>query len=121
MEILPRNVNNTADTVLQPMRLHPLSLDVKQNGGDWVTCKSSCSSLDVIHALGAAKTLAKDERRAGDKDDSCDGENGENKVPDCTFLLQEDPSQQGGKDWIAVGSTTKERMSEKEISADVLL
>lgn len=64
--------------------------------------KGSYSPLDVVRvvALNAIKVLAKDEWRPGNEDDSSEGKNGENTVPDCTFLLQKDPSQEGGKNWI---------------------
>lgn len=66
------------------------------------TCKCSNSPLDVVSvvALNAMQMLAKDEWRSGNEDDSGDGKNSKDTVPDCTFLLQEDPCQEGGKDWI---------------------
>lgn len=69
------------------------------------TCKRSNSPLDVVPvvALNAVQMLAKDEWRSGDEDDSGDGKNSKDTVPDCTSLLQEDPGQQGGKDWITMG------------------
>lgn len=48
--------------------------------------------------------LAKDEWRSGDENDSSDGKNSKDTVPDCTSLLQEDPGQEGGKDGITNGS-----------------
>lgn len=67
-----------------------------------ITCKGSDSPLDVVSvvALDATSVLAKEERRSGDEDDSSDGENSEDTVPDGTSLLEEDPGQDGGKDWI---------------------
>lgn len=47
--------------------------------------------------------LAKEEWWPGDKDDSSEGKNSEDTVPDCAPLLQEDPGQEGGKDWITEG------------------
>lgn len=55
-----------------------------------------------IVALNAVHMLSKDERRPGDEDDSGEGENCKNAVPDSAFLLQEDPGQEGGKNWITV-------------------
>ena len=62
-----------------------------------------------VVALNATEMIAKEEWRAGNENDSSDGENSENTVPYGTFLFQEDPSQEGGKDWIAVGSMTKRK------------
>lgn len=56
-----------------------------------------------VVALDAVQMLSKDERRSGDEYDAGEGENGKNSVPDCAFLLQEDPGQEGGKNWITVG------------------
>lgn len=47
--------------------------------------------------------IAKDEWRSGDEDDSSEGKNHEDQVPDCTPLLQEDPGQEGGEHWITEG------------------
>lgn len=71
-----------------------------------ITCKCSNSPLDVVGvvAFNAVQVLSKDERGPRDEDDSGDGENGEDAVPDSAFLLQEDPGQEGGKNWITVGS-----------------
>lgn len=57
----------------------------------------------TVVALNATRTLAKDEWRSGDEYDSSEGENSEDTVPDCTSLLQEDPGQEGSKDWITEG------------------
>lgn len=72
------------------------------------TCKRSNTPLDVVCvvALNAVQMLAKDEWRSGDEDDSSDGKNSKDTVPDCTSLLQEDPGQQGGKDWITGGGVS---------------
>lgn len=56
-----------------------------------------------VVALDAVQMCPKDERRSGDQYDSGEGENSKNAVPDCAFLLQEDPGQEGGKNWITVG------------------
>lgn len=58
-----------------------------------------------VIALDAAEVLAEEKRRAGDEDDSGESEDREHTVPDCTFLFEEDPRQQGGEHWIAVGFT----------------
>lgn len=70
-----------------------------------ITSKCSKSPLDVVRvvALNAMNILAEEKWRSGNEDDSDEGKNSENTVPDCTFLLQEDPSQEGGKDWITGG------------------
>lgn len=60
--------------------------------------------------LNAPEVLAKEERWAGNEDDSSEGENGENTVPDSTFLFQENPSQEGGKNWIADRSVANKRI-----------
>ena len=69
---------------------------------DRITEKGSNSPLDVVGvvALNATSMLPKQERWSGDEEDSSNGEHSEDTVPDCTSLLQEDPGQQGGKDWI---------------------
>lgn len=68
----------------------------------FITCKCSNSPLDVVGvvALNATYLIAKEEWWSGDKDDSSEGKNSEDTVPDSTSLLQEDPSQERGKDWI---------------------
>lgn len=70
-----------------------------------------------VVALDATDMLAKKERRPGNEDDSGDGENREDTVPEGTFLLQEDPSQEGGKDWITERSM-KKRVYGKERQRD---
>lgn len=57
-----------------------------------------------VVAFDAVQVLSKDERGSRDEDDPGDGENGEHTVPDSASLLQEDPGQEGGKNWITVGS-----------------
>lgn len=71
-----------------------------------LTCKCSNSPLNVVCvvALNPMQVITKDEWRSGDEDDASDGENSKDTVPDCTSLLQEDPGQEGGKDWITNGS-----------------
>lgn len=71
-----------------------------------VTYKRSNGPLDVISVVvfNTIKIFAKDERWSGDKDDSSQSKNSEDTVPDCAFLLQENPSQERSKNWI-----TKER------------
>lgn len=71
-----------------------------------ITCKRSNSPLDMVGvvALNAIHIIAKDEWRSGDEDDSRDGKHSKDTVPDCTSLFQEDPGQEGGKDWITEGS-----------------
>lgn len=66
-----------------------------------------------VVALNATCMLAKDKRWPGDEDNSGDGENSEDTVPDCTFLLQEDPSQERGKYWITEGSTDRVRFTDE--------
>lgn len=80
------------------------------------TCKGSNSPLDVISvvAFNATDMLAKEEWWSGDEDDSREGKNSEDTVPDCTFLLQENPSQKRGKDWVTEGATDNERTGLKE-------
>lgn len=56
-----------------------------------------------VVALDAAGVFAEEKRRPGNEDDSGEGENGEDAVPDRTLLLQEDPGQDGGKNWITGG------------------
>lgn len=77
-----------------------------------ITCKGSNSPLNVVSivALNATPMVAKEKWRSGDEEDASDGKNSEDTVPDCTSLLQEDPGQQGGKDWI----TEREREYERE-------
>lgn len=67
-----------------------------------VTCKGSNSPLDVVAvvALDAVQMLAEDERGPGDEDDAGEGEHSEDAVQDGASLFQEDPSQQGGENWI---------------------
>lgn len=76
-----------------------------------ITSKCSKSPLDVVRvvALNAVNILAEEKWRSGNEDDSGEGKNSENTVPDCTFLLQEDPSQEGGKDWITGGRVQWEK------------
>lgn len=76
-----------------------------------LTCKGSNSPLDVVSvvALNATDMLAKEEWWSGDKDDSREGKNSEDTVPDCTSLLQENPGQKRGKDWVTEGSIDNER------------
>lgn len=63
---------------------------------NFVTSKGSNCSLDMVSvvAFDAAEMLAKEERWASDEDDSSEGKHSEHTVPDCTFLFEEDPSQQ---------------------------
>lgn len=70
-----------------------------------VTCKDSNGAFDVVSVvvLIATRLPAKDEGRPGDEDDSGQGGDGEDAVQDGAFLLQEDPGQEGGKDWITEG------------------
>lgn len=56
-----------------------------------------------VVALNAVQVLSKDERGPRDEYDSGDGENSEDTVPDSASLLQEDPGQEGGENWITVG------------------
>lgn len=74
---------------------------------DYITCKSSNSPLDVVSvvALYATDTITKQEWWPSNEDDSGEGKNSEDTIPNCTSLLQEDPGQEWGKDWI-----TEERM-----------
>lgn len=65
-----------------------------------------------VVSLDATEMLPEDERWSGDEDDSGDGENGENTVPDRTPLLQEDPGQEGGKDRIAKRAEWKDNVNE---------
>lgn len=81
MVILPRSVNKTPSIVLQPVPLC-LWFRCQSKGGGRVTCKGGDSPLDVAGALDATRMLSEEERRVGDEDDSGEGENGENKVPD---------------------------------------
>lgn len=76
-----------------------------------ITSKCSKSPLDVVRvvALNAMNILAEEKWRSGNEDDSGEGKNSENTVPDCTFLLQEDPCQEGGKDWITGGRVQWEK------------
>lgn len=94
-------MDNTRVTIDQPWLLCPISL----GHSVLLTCKCSDSALDVVRvvALDAVQMLSKDERRSGDEYDSGECENSKNAVPDCAFLLQEDPGQEGGKNWITVG------------------
>lgn len=82
---------------------------------DHITCKGSDSALDVVIvvALNATPMLAKEERWSGDEENSADGKNSEDAVPDRTPLLQEDPGQEGGDDRIT-GDTQceEERVSD---------
>lgn len=72
---------------------------------DRITCKGCDSPLDVVGvvSLNAMYTLAEDEWRSGNEDDSSEGKNSEDTVPDRTPFLQEDPGQEGGKDRITEG------------------
>lgn len=81
MVILHRSVNKTPSIVLQPIPSR-LLFRGQTKDGRCVTCKGGDSPLDVTGALNATRMLSKEERRAGDEDDSGDGENGENTVPD---------------------------------------
>lgn len=54
----------------------------------------------AVVALNAKQMFAEDEWRPGDEDDAGESENSEDAVQDCAPLFQEDPGQQGGKDWI---------------------
>lgn len=56
-----------------------------------------------VIALNAVDILPKQERWSGNEDDSSEGKNSEDTVPDCTSLLQEYPGQQWGKDWVTEG------------------
>ncbi len=56
-----------------------------------------------VVSLNTMQMIPKDEGWSGDEDDSSEGENSEDTVPDRTFLLQENPGQEGGEDWIAEG------------------
>lgn len=67
-----------------------------------------------VVALNATDMLAKEEWWSGDEDDSREGKNSEDTVPDCTFLLQENPGQKRGKDGVTEGSMDNERTGLKE-------
>lgn len=56
-----------------------------------------------VVALNAIHIIAKDEWWSGDEDYSRDGKHSEDAVPDGTSLLQEDPGEEGGEDWITEG------------------
>lgn len=56
-----------------------------------------------VVALNASQMIAKEEWWSGDEDDSSEGKNSEDTVPDCAPFLQEDPGQEGGKDRITEG------------------
>lgn len=80
-----------------------------------MTSKGSNSPLDVVGvvALDAMETLAKEEGRPSDQDDSGDGKQSEDEVPDGTSLLQEDPGQQRGKDGVTEGCEVGQRIKER--------
>lgn len=68
----------------------------------------------LVVVLNAIKMLAKDEWWSGNEDDSGEGKNGENTVQDCAFLLQKDPSQEGGKDGITEGVNERKELNRKK-------
>ena len=71
-----------------------------------------------VVALNATYMVAKEEWWSGDKDDSGDGKNSEDTVPDCTSLLEENPSQERGKDWITEGSMNSGKKGLMERNGD---
>ena len=73
-----------------------------------------------VVALNAMDILAKEEWWSGDEDDSREGKNSEDTVPDRTSLLQENPGQKRGKDWVTEGSMDNGRMGLIKKESDLL-